>query len=594
MREGSLSPENAGCHAYACVGMSCPSHKACPRKRGHGTGIRLTTILRVARATSLASSQVLGPATCRVAAASGVLGACRWRGAPDASHRQDLRRAYGLAAATQITPVLLSLFLLTLPAPSVAQEGRSSPPLTLNAKDTGYRGVWYMNEPLQNEYRFKYSGGMAVFCAKHSPFAVYCDKVHKTFFCYGGTAEDSYLKHDLTSTKDGKDAAGVLLHMVSYYDHATGQVPRPTILLDKGTKDAHDNPVIAVYDKGYLWVFSTSHGTSRPSYIHRSTEPYSIDKFERIGTTKIESGREVPMTNFSYMQSWFVPGQGFRAFFTRYNYPAARTACFMTSPDGVRWSAWQRLAAIEEGHYQISGANAHKAASALDFHPKGKGLNWRTNLYYIETTDSGRSWHNASGEGLIPPLTESRNAALVHDYQKEGLLVYLKDIRFDKSNRPIILFVTSKGFRSGPEGGPRTWTTARWTGSTWEIRPVTTSGNNYDSGSLYLEEDGTWRIIAPTEAGPQPYNPGGEMAVWTSGDQGATWSKARPLTHGSLLNHNFARRPVDAHDGFYALWADGHGRQPSPSSLYFCTRAGAVYRLPTRMTEEFATPEKVD
>jgi hypothetical protein len=174
------------------------------------------------------------------------------------------------------------------------------------------------------------------------------------------------------------------------------------------------------------------------------------------------------------------------------------------------------------------------------------------------------------------------------------LLVYLKDIRFDKSNRPVILFVTSKGFRSGPEDGPRTWTTARWTGSTWEIRPVTTSGNNYDTGSLYIEEDGTWRIIAPTESGPQPYNPGGEMALWTSADQGATWRKVRQLTSGSSFNHNFARRPVDAHDGFYAFWADGHGRQPSPSSLYFCTKAGDVYRLPTRMTEEFATPERMD
>ena len=40
------------------------------------------------------------------------------------------------------------------------------------------------------------------------------------------------------------------------------------------------------------------------------------------------------------------------------------------------------------------------------------------------------------------------------------------------------------------------------------------------------------------------------------------------------------RRPVNAHDDFYAFWADGHGRQPSASSLYFCTKAGDVYRLP--------------
>ncbi len=490
------------------------------------------------------------------------------------------------------------LFILVTPAflaiPVSAAQNSPGSALTLNAKDTGYRGIWYMNQPLQNEYRFKYSGGMAVFCAKHKPFAVYCPEVRKTFFCYGGTSADSYLQHDLTASSDAQDTSGVLLHMVSYYDHTTGQVPRPTILLDKRTKDAHDNPVIAVDDKGYLWIFSTSHGTARPSYIHRSKQPYHIDEFERVPATKIEKGREVPMSNFSYMQPWFLRGQGFVAFFTRYNYPAARTACFMTSSDGVHWSEWQKLAAIDQGHYQISAANERKAATALDYHPRGRGLNWRTNLYYIETTDAGRSWRSASGASITLPLTQPQNAALVHDYEKEGLLVYLKDMRFDESDRPVILFILSKGFESGPENGPRTWTTARWMGSAWEIRPVTTSGNNYDTGSLYLEEDGTWRIIAPTELGPQPYNPGGEMVVWTSNDRGATWRKAHQLTTGSSLNHNYARRPVNAHDNFYAFWADGHGREPSASSLYFCTKAGQVYRLPGRMTEEFAQPEKIN
>jgi hypothetical protein len=490
-----------------------------------------------------------------------------------------------------IGPLLLST-LLAFSATS-ATGSDSERPLTLNAKDTGYRGIWYMNQPLKNEYRFKYSGGLATYCAKHQPFAVYCAAVKKTFFCYGGTSEDSHRKRDLTTTGD-KDASGVLLHMISYYDHTTGQVPRPTILLDKQTKDAHDNPVIAVDDKGHLWIFSTSHGTSRPSYIHRSAEPYSIDRFERVPVTKMENGREVPMTNFSYMQSWFVSGRGFLAFFTRYNYPAARTSCFMSSPDGIHWSEWQRLAAIDQGHYQISVANEHKAGAAFNYHPQGKGLNWRTNLYYVETADAGQSWHNVKGEGLILPLTKPQNAALVHDYEKEGLLVYLKDIRLDSSNRPVILFLTSRGYESGPEAGPRTWRTARWTGDDWEIRPVTTSDNNYDMGSLYLEAGGTWRIVGPTETGPQPFNPGGEIALWVSQDQGTTWRKLRQLTSDSPFNHTYARHPVNAHDEFYAFWADGHGRQPSGSSLYFCNRAGDVYRLPQRMAGQFARPERVN
>ena len=265
----------------------------------------------------------------------------------------------------------------------------------------------------------------------------------------------------------------------------------------------------------------------------------------------------------------------------------------MKSPKGVRWSEWHRLAAMDWGHYQISTVGGGKAAAAFNYHPACKGLNWRTNLYYIETPDFGRTWQTAEGQPIQPPLTEAKNAALVHDYAAEGLNVYLKDIRLDEKGRPVILFLTSGGYESGPKNAPRTWRTARWTGSSWDIRPVTTSDNNYDLGSLYLEEGGVWRIIAPTDPGPQKSNPGGEMVMWISRDQGRTWSKAKPLTANSLMNHTYARRPVDAHPDFYSVWADGHGRQPSPSRLYFCNRAGEVFMLPPKMEGEFARPVPV-
>ncbi len=466
-----------------------------------------------------------------------------------------------------------------LPCFSSTDERFAASTVTLNAKGDGYRGIWYMNQPSNDEYVYKYSGGLGTYCAKHQPFAVYCDAVKKTFFCYGGTTKDS-----------GRH----LVHMVSYYDHETGQVPRPKILLDKKTGDAHDNPVISVDDKGHVWILSTSHGTSRPSYIHRSQKPYDISEFELVPATKMENGREVPMTNFSYMQAWHSAERGFVCFFTRYNYPASRTICFMTSADGRKWSAWTRLAAIDEGHYQISARSGSKAASTFNYHPQGRGLNWRTNLYYAETDDFGETWQTANGQKLTLPLTEADNPALVHDYEAERLLVYLKDIRLDHYGRPVILFLTSKGYESGPKNDPRTWTSARWTGEEWEIRPAMTSDNNYDMGSLYLEDDGTWRIIAPTEMGPQPYNTGGEIAMWVSNNQGKSWEKIRQLTKNSHYNHTYARRPVNAHPDFYAFWADGHARQPSESSLYFCDRQGNVRVLPREMKADFETPALVN
>jgi len=476
------------------------------------------------------------------------------------TRRRSLRRA------------VLVLMWVAAAVPSVC-PGQS----VVTTRDDGYRGIWYMNQSTGDEYVYKYSGGLGTYCAKHAPFAVYCDKVKKTFFCYGGTTRASNTR---------------LLHMVSYYDHRTQMVPRPTILLDKGTGDAHDNPVISVDDEGYIWIFSTAHGTGRPAYIHKSTKPYEIDSFERIAATK--DGGEA-MDNFSYMQVWHVPSAGFVCFFTHYGNPAARTSFLMTSPDGVEWK-WTRLAAMHQGHYQISAVSETKAACAFNFHPNGRGLNYRTNLYYMETSatpEFGRTWRAADKTTLTLPLTDPDNPALVHDYETEGLNVYLKDIRFDQRGAPAILFVTSRGWESGPKNDPRTWRVARWTREGWDIRTVTTSDNNYDMGSLYLESDTTWRIIGPTETGPQEYNTGGEMATWLSRDAGQTWTKVKTLTRNSERNHTYARRPVNAHPDFYALWADGHGRKVSESNLYFCDKKGTVWSLPRQMEDNIARPRPV-
>ncbi|WP_353134032.1 BNR-4 repeat-containing protein [Pseudopedobacter sp.] len=461
-------------------------------------------------------------------------------------------------------------------------------PLTLNIKDDGYRGLWYSNQPSNDKYVYKYSGGLATYPANHYPISVYAKEVDKTFFCYGGTDK----------------SGNTLLHVVSYYDHKTKQVPKPTVVLDKKTNNAHNNPVMNIDDEGYIWIFSTAHADHMPAYIHKSVKPYDINEFKRIFPTKIVDGEKVPMNNFSYLQTWRQKGKGFLNLFTHYdrkvipNQPSKprRSIGYMTSKDGVDYSEWKDIAIIEEGHYQTSGGYLdQKIGTSFNFHPikEGEnGLNYRTNLYYLETKDMGRTWNIADGSTIALPLTESRNKALVKDYQSLGLNVYINDLAYDKKGNPVILYVTSKGFQSGPEQGPRKWTIARYTGSSWEIIPVTTSGSNYDMGSLYIDEKGVWRIVGPTTSGPQAYNTGGEMVLWTSKNEGKTW-KSKALTSNSQFNHSYARRPVNVHNGFYAFWADGHGRQKSESRLYFSDKRGNVYRLPEQMTTDFAKPEKL-
>lgn len=431
----------------------------------------------------------------------------------------------------------------------------------------GYTGIWYYNQPSKDEYVYKYSGGFATYPQQQSPIAIYVASQEKTFFCYGGTVE-------------GKQE---LLHMVSYFDHKTGMVPRPTLLLNKKTNDAHDNPVMSIDTEGHLWIFSNAHGTGRPSYIHRSRKPYDIRDFELIETT-----------NFSYGHPWFHPGKGFLFLHTIYE-NKGRSLYFHTSSDGRAWTKPQLMARAELGHYQITAHQGERTATAFNLHPEPVGLNERTNLYYMETSDMGKTWKAADGTVLEIPLRTAKHASLVHDYKAEGRLVYLKEVAFDRDGRPVILYLTSKGYASGPANDPRIWHTARWDGKRWVIREFTRSDHNYDFGALWIEGDGTWRVIAPTEPGPQPYTTGGDMVMWTSKDQGATWKKVRRLTAAKELNHTYARKPVNAHADFYAFWADGDTKKPSVSHLYFTNRSGSgVWRLPAKMTGEFARPERME
>ena len=433
----------------------------------------------------------------------------------------------------------------------------------MNRKADGFRGIWYYNQKSGDEYVYKYSGGMGTYCAGHLPMAVYSKEAQKTFFTFGGTDERNT----------------TLLQCVSYFDHKTGLLARPVVVFDKHTVDAHDNAVINMDDHGYIYIFSASHGQWRPSAIARSEKPYDISKFKVVWEG-----------NFSYPQPFYVSGRGF--LFLHAWYVAGRSNCLMTSnADATRWSDRTRLAYFNWGHYQRSWQFGDKIGVAFDQHPAGKGLNWRTDLYYMESDDFGKTWKNAAGGALDLPLSKRDNPALALSYADKSRNVYIKGVKFDEQGRPAVLYIVSKGYRAGPVDGPREWMLAKWTGSEWrEVDTGIRSDNNYDFAELYIDGANDWRIIGASETGPQPYNPGGELAAWVSHDAGETWTLEKKLTSGSERNQNYPRQPLNVAPGFYAFWADGNGRKPSVSRLYFCNKALDVFEMPLSFEGDFATP----
>ncbi len=451
-----------------------------------------------------------------------------------------------------------------------------------NPRQEGYRGHWYMNQPSGDQYKYKYSGGLGSYTAKHRPLAWYSETADKTFFVYGGATVESPTQP--------------LLIMASYFDHKTKMFPKPTVVISKDTEDAHHNPAICIDDAGYIWVFVSSHGNRGPDgFIFKSEKPYDVSAF-------IEVKRE----RFTYPQIVYFSGmdapQKFLFFNTQYgskeNGLNGRNLFLKTSADGVTWSENKHLVGFG-GHYQLVERHKNTIATAFNWHPPKGGLNARTNLYYQESHDLGQSWTAKTDfekGGRFQTIISQQNAhlSLIRDYQKYGRLVYLKDLTFDTNGDPVILYVTSGDYRPGPESGPRYFTVADYTTGRWAFHTVCETDHNYDMGSIWIESGDQWKVIAPTEPGPQAWSTGGEVCVWTSIDRGETWWKRTQLTFHSERNHTYVRRPRNAHPDFYAFWADGDSLAPSISRLYFTNQnTDGVWMMPEVVEGDFAAPVRV-
>ncbi|MEX2514495.1 MAG: BNR-4 repeat-containing protein [Cyclobacteriaceae bacterium] len=439
----------------------------------------------------------------------------------------------------------------------------------VHSGEEGYKGIWFSLGQF-SEYGDKYSGGLGTYTAKHIPLAIFAEEVNKTFFVYGGTkAADE--KH--------------LLCMAGSFDHETKMVSKPVIVHDKnGVDDPHDNPSISIDDEGHIWVFVSGRGRSRMGFKYKSTLPYDISSFERIS--------EEEMT---YPQPKYLPGKGFLNLFTKYT--GMRELYFETSADGNIWSDDQKLVAIKRegdknsGHYQVSGQYQNKVVFFCNWHPNGN-VDLRTNLYYLQTEDFGKTWTDIQGKALNIPVTDLQSSALVRDLFGDGTNVYVKDVNFDENGYPMALYVSGKGHQTGPKNGPRSWNIIHWNRNEWENHKITESDQNYDSGSLWVEED-QWVVIGPTQNRPQPWGAGGELERWESNNKGKTWTRTKEITKQSTRNHNYVRRVVNGKDPFLYFWADGDPDKFSRSQLYFGDSEGKAWILPYEMEEEMVKPKRL-
>lgn len=456
---------------------------------------------------------------------------------------------------------MLKYFLCLLT--TIALSFSVSAQLLNNSKVDGYRGIWF---ELGQKYKYgdKYSGALSTYTAKHLPLAIYSREANKTFFVYGGT----------TGEKER-----YLLCMIGVFDHKTKMVSKPTVVYDKGgVNDPHDNPSLMIDDDGYIWVFISGRGKTRPGFKFRSKLPLNIDSFEMITTEEM-----------TYPQPWNTD-IGYFHFFTKYQ--GVRLLYFETSQDGVHWSEDQLLAAIPEnagepaGHYQVSASfKNRKLGTFFNRHPDGD-VDKRTDLFYMETEDLGKSWTDVQKNSLEIPLQNKNSSARVIAYRSKNKNVYVKDMGFDKKGNPVCLYIRSNGHKPGPESAPYEWCVTYWGGESWQTNVITESDHNYDMGSLYIS-DKEWKIVAPTAPGPQKWGVGGEVEIWASKNNGAKWHKTKIVTQQSIFNNAYVRRPLNFKAPFCFFWSDGDAHNFSKSQLYFGDFRGNVWQLPYEMKSDY-------
>ena len=162
----------------------------------------------------------------------------------------------------------------------------------------------------------------------------------------------------------------------------------------------------------------------------------------------------------------------------------------------------------------------------------------------------------------------------------------------DAEGNPVCLYIRSNGHEPGPVSAPYEWCITQWDGETWQTSLITISDHNYDMGSLFISEK-EWKVVAPTESGPQEWGVGGELAIWVSADAGESWKMEKQITQNSKFSHSYVRKVVNYKAPFCFFWADGHSHKFSKSELWFGDFDGNIWKLPYYMIKKNEKPIKM-
>jgi hypothetical protein len=502
----------------------------------------------------------------------------------------------------------------------------------------------------------KYSGNLATYTAKLSPSAV--KKGLFTYFTYTGeVALDGFesgnskigttgaVGCDSGGTKLFKNAQGTAPALgiyVSRYNHVTGRVAKPVLVHMKCTSDPHDNAVINVDAKGYVYVLVSGRAALRGNFIFRSSSADSIDGFinftpemdnyiDHFNDLAEAAGKGRPFIGDAYRginypkMYWVDEPNGlslgyFRLIYTIYcgmneaetckNSRQLYTARMHVEGSKASIQGIKPLAAYK-GHYAVANGRGRDIVVAFNVHPNNV-LDDRTNIYYMHSVDGGETWLNAHNQELSLPITRSEDLDHVvvrkyYDPKYPGPIaerIYMKDVNFvgtGLNKRPTILYVGSLSVDHVPsKTADHYLAKARWTGDAWMQRRLSNAvDHNYSSGMLFLDNN-KYRVFYPhTDESNNNALAGGAVAFLdteaTSDTTGLptliTEDVVDPMNGSSayltdLCEFNYIKSVLNGSHDFVGIVSGGNMYQYRKTApLFIIDLYGSVRRLPTSFSD---------
>jgi hypothetical protein len=334
---------------------------------------------------------------------------------------------------------------------------------------------------------------------------------------------------------------------VASYDHDTG-LRTITTLKARLQVDDHVNPSILVRPDGRLLVFWSTHAGGTMWY-RRSARPEDVTAWEpeRVLPTNTPGAN-----GYTYPNPVQLSAEGNRIylFWRGGNFNPS----FSTLNSGsTSWSPARTLILNSGERPYIKYASDGRDTIAMAFtqaHPRSG----RTNIYYAAYRAG--SLRRADGSVISSmanlPIAPAE-AEEVYNWQTNGK-AWVHDVALDDAGNPVIVYATF------PTDTDHRYRYARWNGSSWTDRELVRAGRsmsvdprepNYSGGITLDHEDPSTVYLSRQVAGVF------ETEVWTTPDEGATWS-SRALTSGSARG---SYRPIsprgqagDSHD---VVWMHG-------------------------------------